>query len=100
MSNLCLGYYGITMSFTGLGSNPYVSFMLGGLAELPAYIIVFLTMDHLGRKPLCALSMIITGITCIPSGFLEDGAAQTVLVLIGIKNIAIYIHQLVAGKSI
>jgi len=70
------------MSFTGIGSNPYISFMLGGLAELPAYVIVFLVMDHCGRKPLFSLLLIITGVTCIPSGYL-GGAAQTALVLIG-----------------
>ena len=70
------------MSFTGIGSNPYVSFMLGGLVELPAYVIVFLIMDHCGRKPLFSLSLILTGVTCIPSGYL-DGGAQLALVLIG-----------------
>jgi hypothetical protein len=38
-------YYGLTLASDGLGSNIYVSTMLSGLVELPAYFITALLID-------------------------------------------------------
>ena len=76
------GYYGISMSTTGLSDDIYVAFILSALVELPAYFLVILLMDHWGRKPTLALVLFIGGAFCIPAGFTEGGL-QTALVLMG-----------------
>jgi len=77
-----LGYYGISMSSANLSGDPYVSFILSAVVEIPAYIIAPIIMDIWGRKPYVAFSMILAGAACIPAGF-TTGGAQTALVLIG-----------------
>ena len=79
---IILGYYGISMSTTGLSDDIYVAFILSALVELPAYFLVILLMDHWGRKPTLVLVLFIGGAFCIPAGFTEGGL-QTALVLIG-----------------
>ena len=70
------------MASSKLGTNAYVSTASAALTEIPAYIFVMLFMDHLGRKPLCFFSFLLTGIFCIPAGY-TNGNLQLVLALIG-----------------
>ena len=77
------GYYGISMSATGLGGNIFVSFILLAMIEIPSYVFNILVMDHWGRKPIFVSSLLLTGVACISAGFLDDGAGKTVLALIG-----------------
>ena len=80
---LLSGYYGISMSTTGLSDNIYVAFILSALVELPAYFACIVLMDHWGRKPTLCLVLFIAGVFCIPAGY-ASGTLQTVLVLLGI----------------
>ena len=77
------GYYGISMSATGLGGNIFVSFILTALVEIPSYIFNILVMDHWGRKPIFVSSLMLTGIGSITAAFMADGIGKTVLALIG-----------------
>ena len=77
------GYYGISMSATGLGGNIFVSFILLAMIEIPSYVFNILVMDHWGRKPIFVSSLLLTGVACISAGFLDDGTGKTVLALIG-----------------
>ena len=45
-------------------------------------------MDYWGRKPIFVSALLLTGMAAIPAGFLEDGAAKTVLALAGKNNAA------------
>ena len=77
-----IGWYGISMASSKLGTNAYVSTASAALTEIPAYIFVILLMDHWGRKPLLSFSFFLTGIICIPAGF-THGNLQLILALIG-----------------
>ena len=82
-----LGYYGISMGATKLGSNIFVSFILTALIEIPSYIFCTLVMDHWGRKPIFVSALFLTGATAVPAGFLaDDNVVRTVLALAGIMT--------------
>lgn len=76
------GYYGISMIAVEIGSNAYVSSILTALIEIPSYLFCILCMDRVGRKPICVFCFFITGICCIPAGYVP-GDFQTVLALLG-----------------
>lgn len=78
-----LGYYGISMSATGLGSDVFVSFILTALVEIPSYIFCVFVMDHWGRKPIFVSALFLTGAAAIPAGFLDEGTGKTILALVG-----------------
>uniref|UniRef100_A0AC35TYW8 MFS domain-containing protein n=1 Tax=Rhabditophanes sp. KR3021 TaxID=114890 RepID=A0AC35TYW8_9BILA len=64
-------YYGVAMKPDFLGGDIYVSFIFGGIMELPALFIVYLTIDRLGRKPLLIGGYLICSCCMILSLFLE-----------------------------
>jgi len=82
---ITLLYYGISYSAdkVHLTDDPFLSYILVSLIEIPSYIFLFCAMDVMGRKPLFVLSMLIPGITCIAAAFLPEGILFTILVLLG-----------------
>jgi OCT family organic cation transporter-like MFS transporter 4/5 len=76
-------FYGLIYSSTSLSSDVYLNFILNGLVEIPIVVICIFTMDHVGRKPLLVINMVLlTGVCCIPAGFAST-SVKTVLVLVG-----------------
>lgn len=58
-------YYGLSLNSGNLGGNFYMNFFLSGLVEFPAYTIVLLLLDRVGRKRLHCICMIVGGTTCL-----------------------------------
>jgi len=78
-----MGYYGITFGMANLSDDIFTNFIVSSIIEIPAYILVLLVMDIIGRKPLFSGSLLFTGIACIICGLLEEGALRTVLAMTG-----------------
>ncbi|OZC11067.1 transporter, major facilitator family protein [Onchocerca flexuosa] len=47
-------YYGVSMKTDFLGGDFYGTFIIGGIAEIPALLLIFAFIDKIGRKPLFA----------------------------------------------
>uniref|UniRef100_A0A915PIM3 Major facilitator superfamily (MFS) profile domain-containing protein n=1 Tax=Setaria digitata TaxID=48799 RepID=A0A915PIM3_9BILA len=47
-------YYGVSMKTDFLGGDFYGTFIAGGMAEIPALLLLFVLIDRIGRKPLFA----------------------------------------------
>ncbi|VDK81415.1 unnamed protein product [Litomosoides sigmodontis] len=47
-------YYGVSMKTDFLGGDFYGTFISGGIAEIPALLLLFALIDRIGRKPLFA----------------------------------------------
>merc|ERR1712136_691747 len=67
--NLCfnwfvesLVYYGVALNAGSLPGDLYVNNVLNGCVEIAGYIIIFLTMDRLGRRVLLSGSLFIAGL--------------------------------------
>ncbi|VAH52430.1 unnamed protein product [Triticum turgidum subsp. durum] len=45
-------YYGLSLNVVNLKTNLYVSVAVNSIAEMPAYLLTALLLDHFGRKPL------------------------------------------------
>lgn len=72
-----LGYYGISMSSGSLNDNIFISYFLLSLIEIPSYLFCMFTLDHIGRKPLFASSMFVTGIFTLICAGVEEGLLKT-----------------------
>lgn len=70
-------YVGLSYYGPQLGSDPYISFLLSSLVEIPSYVVCWYVIDKWGRRwPLC-LGMILAGIlsattVLLPAGNLFD----------------------------
>ena len=61
---LSLTYYGLTLNVGNLAGNKYVNMGLYGLVEMISYITCLLLIDNIGRRPLTAGMLILSGLTC------------------------------------
>ncbi|XP_069129248.1 organic cation transporter protein-like [Argopecten irradians] len=62
-------YFGLSLNSGNLGGNYYLNFLLSGLVEFPAYTMLLLLLDRLGRKWLYCMCMILGGTSCISTIF-------------------------------
>ena len=60
------GYFGLCLTATELSSDPFVSFIISALVEIPSFVLTFWLLDAWGRKPVCGLSMVLGGVCLIP----------------------------------
>ena len=81
-SCLAAGFYALSMITVTMGDNVFVSGVLTALIEIPSYLFCLAFMDRIGRKPICVLTFLLTGLTCIPAAF-APGNLQIALALIG-----------------
>ena len=82
--NLFIGYFGLSMISTSIGNDAFTSTILSALIEIPSYIFVYLFVDNFGRKPIMVCTLFLTGVSCIPAGYVT-GHIQMALSLAG-KN--------------
>ncbi|CAD6262128.1 unnamed protein product [Miscanthus lutarioriparius] len=85
-------YYGLSLNVVNLKTNLYVTVAVNSLAEMPAYLLTALLLDHFGRKPLAIGTMLLSGVFCT-AGSLIPGAgimrvARMVCGVVGIFGMA------------
>ncbi|CAL7934703.1 unnamed protein product [Xylocopa violacea] len=83
-------YNGLSYNTTNLGVSDYLAFFIGGLVEIPSYVITWYAMDRLGRRWVLCLTMLLGGLACVSCMFVpEDAVWVTVsLAMIGKFGIA------------
>ena len=70
--NSC-SYYGLNLAASDLGHGDlYLGLVLAGLVELPAYLLVIITLNYFGRKDNLAGYMISGGIAMLAIPFLAS----------------------------
>ena len=76
------GYFGLCLTSTELSSDPFTSFIVSALVEIPSFVATFWLLDAWGRKPVCGLSMVLGGACLLPAAY-TAGPARMVLSLAG-----------------
>ncbi|OXB57268.1 hypothetical protein ASZ78_007528 [Callipepla squamata] len=65
-------YQGLVMRLGIVGGNLYLDFFISGAVELPAALIILMTIDRIGRRLPFAISNIVAGIACLITAFLPE----------------------------
>ncbi|XP_043474705.1 organic cation transporter 1-like isoform X1 [Leptopilina heterotoma] len=83
-------YNGLSYNTTNLGVSDYLAFFIGGIVEIPSYVITWYAMDRIGRRWVLCLTMLLGGLACVSCMFVpEDAVWVTVsLAMIGKFGIA------------
>jgi len=76
-------YYGLTLNSVGIGSSVFTSFSLSSAMEIPAYIFSAMSVGLWGRKPFLMFVQILSGLSCITAGLVNNSTIQLVASLIG-----------------
>ncbi|XP_012922619.1 solute carrier family 22 member 3 isoform X2 [Heterocephalus glaber] len=66
-------YQGLVMRLGITGGNLYVDFFISGVVELPAALLILLTIERVGRRLPFAASNIVAGVACLVTAFLPEG---------------------------
>ncbi|XP_036403104.1 solute carrier family 22 member 7b.1 [Megalops cyprinoides] len=61
---VALTYYGISLNITGFGLNIYLTQFIYGAIEIPAKILIYYSLDRVGRRYSQAGTLVLTGV-CI-----------------------------------
>lgn len=69
-------YQGLVMRLGIVGGNLYLDFFISGAVELPAALLILVTIDRFGRRLPFAISNFVAGIACLITAFLPEGNFQ------------------------
>lgn len=56
-----------------VGGNLYLDFFISGAVELPAALLILVTIDRIGRRLPFGIGNIVAGIACLITAFLPEG---------------------------
>lgn len=84
-----LVFFGLSLNSVALAGDKYVNWILVCLIELPGYLIVWLILDRVGRKRTLSISMVVGGLFCFLSEFIETGNDWINLTLFLLSKMAI-----------
>ncbi|NWS57376.1 S22A3 protein, partial [Chunga burmeisteri] len=65
-------YQGLVMRLGITGGNLYLDFLISGAVELPAALLILVTIDRIGRRLPFAISNIVAGVACLITAFLPE----------------------------
>ena len=84
---ITLLYYGLSLSADKihLSDDVFLSYILVALVEIPAYTLVPLVLDVVGRKPLFVASLFVPGVCCVAAAYLAPGTALFTVLVMGAK---------------
>ncbi|XP_039131734.1 LOW QUALITY PROTEIN: organic cation/carnitine transporter 4-like [Dioscorea cayenensis subsp. rotundata] len=71
-------YYGLSLNVVNLKTNLYLSVFLNAVSEMPAFLLTALLLNWLGRKPLCASTMFLSGVSCVIGSLLSNSGTMKV----------------------
>lgn len=66
-------YYGVAFNTSNMGGNPYINCLVAAAVEIPAYTSVIVLLKWYGRKPILICTLLVSGIACAATAFLETG---------------------------
>ncbi|XP_037376587.1 solute carrier family 22 member 3 isoform X2 [Talpa occidentalis] len=66
-------YQGLVMRLGIVGGNLYIDFFISGVVELPAALLILLTIERFGRRLPFAASNVVAGVACLVTAFLPEG---------------------------
>lgn len=65
-------YVGLSYYATDLGGNEYLNFFLSGAVEVPAFLVLWPTMEVWGRRWNVCLTMVIGGLACLATYLVKN----------------------------
>lgn len=65
-------YQGLIMRLGILGGNVYIDFLISGAVEIPAALLILVTIDRIGRRLPFATANIVAGASCFITALVPD----------------------------
>eukprot|EP00096_Caligus_rogercresseyi_P007289 TRINITY_DN25112_c0_g1_i1.p1 TRINITY_DN25112_c0_g1~~TRINITY_DN25112_c0_g1_i1.p1 ORF type:complete len:424 (+),score=71.20 TRINITY_DN25112_c0_g1_i1:132-1274(+) len=78
---VCVTGYTLTLNVTSLSGDIFVNFIISGLAELPASLVIYFLLKYLGRRPNLFIYQLTTVIAFIILGVISKSLSTLVLIV-------------------
>ncbi|XP_066553557.1 solute carrier family 22 member 2 [Amia ocellicauda] len=65
-------YPGLIMRLGILGGNIYIDFLISGMVEFPAALLILFTIERIGRRVPFAMANIVSGAACLITAFIPE----------------------------
>ncbi|XP_071839823.1 solute carrier family 22 member 6-B-like [Apostichopus japonicus] len=78
-----LVYYGLSLSTSSLGVDPYIAFCISGTIEIPAYILCMFIPEWFGRKLSTSVTMVAAGVCCCVTPLIPLGIWRALVAMSG-----------------
>uniref|UniRef100_H3BX29 Solute carrier family 22 member 2 n=1 Tax=Tetraodon nigroviridis TaxID=99883 RepID=H3BX29_TETNG len=90
-------YQGLIMRVGITAKNLYIDFLIPALVEIPAALLIFFTIERMGRRLPFASSNFIAGLSCLITAFIPDSMhwAKTVVGSIGRLGVVMAVEMVV-----
>lgn len=76
-----VSFYALALNATELAGDIFLNHIYGLLAELPTTFVVYLLIDHLGRKFTMFIALLISGSSLITMAFVPKASAAAIMAL-------------------
>ncbi|XP_022094927.1 organic cation transporter protein-like [Acanthaster planci] len=76
-------YYGLNLSTSDLGVDDYLASVISGLVEFPCYVYCVIALKYVGRRINLGGNLLIGGVACVITSFLDAGTVRLVIAMIG-----------------
>lgn len=88
-------FFGFSLMSVTLAGNKYVNFIMIALVEVPAYVVMWASMDlgSCGRKTTLAASCFLAALPCLVYLFVPSGEYKQFFMLFGMFSYCWRIHQ-------
>ncbi len=80
--------YTLALNATKLSGDVFVNLVLTAVADMPAALIMLLTLNRLGRKANVSFFMILLGFSCLILAFLPKTQSKTLLIVFLVGKLA------------
>lgn len=80
-------FFGLTLNSVAVSGNLYLNFVFVGLIEIPAYVVMCLVANKIGRRIFLCSSLILSGTACLAFIFIPNGKQKN---RIHVQQISIY----------
>nr|XP_006825794.1 PREDICTED: organic cation transporter protein-like [Saccoglossus kowalevskii] len=78
-----LVYYGLALNTDQLGTNPYTTYVISGVVELPSYLLCWYLLDKIGRRWTMCSCMVFGGIALILSAIPDNNVISSAFAMVG-----------------
>ncbi|XP_071950311.1 organic cation transporter protein-like [Antedon mediterranea] len=78
-----ISYFGLSLSTSDFGVNHYISFLVSGATEIPAYALSIVALDYFGRRRSLSATLLLGGVACLLTIFIPMGIGRLTVAMVG-----------------
>lgn len=72
-------FYGLSLNSVAFAGDKYINFILVVMIEIPAYCLIWMLTDRIGRKLMLSGAFLLSGVFCLAIQFVPTGKKKKII---------------------